>query len=362
MLIMLAGLVVVFGLIFGFKMFQSAMQKKYMSRFKQPTVTVSALKAGLQNWQRQIKAVGSLRAIRGVFVTSEVEGIVESIHFKPGDIVKKGALLVQLNADSDTALLHSLEEQARLAETVYERDRKQYRAQAISKETLDAAQTDMKSKRAQAEQQKALVIKKSITAPFDGKLGINSVNPGQFINPGNTIVSLQALESLYLDFSLPQQQVSDISLDLPVFFTVDAYPDTRSSGTITCINPNVDPATRNVGVEATVENPSQTLLPGMFVSLDMFVGKPVKYITVPQTAVSYNPYGDVVYTIENNSAKQVFVEVGETRGDQVAILKGIKEGDTVITAGQLKLRNGSPVVIDNKVQPSFDASPKPVDE
>lgn len=359
---MLVFVGIVFGGIFGFKSFQSAMRNKYMSMSKQPQVAVSAVKAGFQYWQQQFKAVGSLRAIQGVFVTSEVPGIVQSIHFKPGDTVKKGGLLVQLNADSDIALLHSLEAQAQLAQTVYERDRKQLEIQAISKETLDSARADVKSRQAQAEQQRALVIKKSISAPFEGKLGLNNVNQGQFINPGSTIVSLQALDTLYLDFYLPQQRIADISLGQAVFYTVDAYPQMQSSGTITCINPNVDPATRNLEVEATVENPGQILLPGMFVSLELLIGEPVRYITVPQTAVSYNPYGDVVYLIENNKAKQVFVEVGQTRGDQVAIIKGIKEGDTVITAGQLKLRNGSPVAINNKIQPSFEAEPRPTDQ
>lgn len=353
---------ILFGGIFGFKLLQASMQKKYMSKFQMPPVVVSAVKAEDQKWQDQFKAVGSLRAVNGVFVTCEVAGMVQSIHFRPGDHVKKGDLLVQLNADSDIALLRSLKVQAELAATVYERDKKQLEVQAISKETLDAAKADLDSKRAQAEEQRALVVKKSIIAPFDGKLGINNVTLGQYLNPGSTIVSLQALGTLYLDFFLPQQSVSNISVGQQVFFTVDAYPGKRSTGIITSINPNIDPATRNIEVEATVKNPEQSLLPGMFVSLDLLVGKEAQYITVPQTAVTYNPYGDIIYLIENNKAKQVLVDVGETRGDQVSIVKGVKEGDTVITAGQLKLKNGSPVVINNKIQPSFVEEPDPNDE
>jgi membrane fusion protein (multidrug efflux system) len=359
---MLIGIVILFGGIFGFKMFQSFMRKKYMSKFQMPPVSVSVIKAGIQNWQGQFKAVGSLRAVNGVFVTSEVAGIVQHIYFKPGDHVKKGAMIVQLNADSDVALLHSLEAQSELAGTVYERDQKEFTAQAISKETLDAAQADMKSKRAQAEQQRALVIKKGITAPFDGSLGINNVNTGQYVNPGNNIVSLQSLDTLYLDFYLPQQSVSNISVGQVVSFTVDSFPDKSFTGKISCINPNIDASTRNIETEPTVDNPQHTLLPGMFVSLELLVGNAEPFLTVPQTAVTFNPYGDVVYLVDNDIAKQAFVEVGQTRGDQIVIVHGIKEGDTVVTAGQLKLKNGSHIVINNDTQPSFEEAPEPKDE
>ncbi len=362
MLIMLAVTALVFGGVFGYKSFGAMMAKKYMGSFKDKPIAVSAMKSGYQTWQPQLKAVGSTRAISGVFVTSEVAGIVQSIHFKPGDIVKKGSLLVQLNADSDIALLHSLEIQARQAATVWERDKKQFKAQAISREALDAATSDAKSKLAQALQQKELVAKKSISAPFDGKLGINDINPGQFINPGTPIVSLQSLDNLYLDFYLPQQRVAEIAVGQTVVYTVNAYPQDVSSGTITCIDPNVDPATRNIRIEATVKNTRHLLLPGMYATVELQVGKPEQLLTLPQTAVTYNPYGDVVYLIENGRAKQALVVTGTTRGDQVAIVSGIKEGDTVVTAGQLKLRNGSPVAINNTIQPAFDAAPKAEDE
>ena len=362
MVFMLLASAVLFGGIFGYKYFQAAMGRKYMSKFKMPPVAVSTVQAGYQSWQPQLKAVGSMRAVQGVYVTSEVTGIVKSVHFKPGDLVKKGSLLIQLNAEADSALQRSLEVQAQQARNVYERNKKQFAAQAISREALDASEADLKSKRAQAQQQRELVIKKSITAPFDGKLGINNVYPGQFIHPGDRIVSLQSLDKLYLDFFLPQQRVGDISVGQTVAYTVDAYPQAASSGTISCINPNVDPATRNIQVEATIDNPRHILLPGMYASIVIETGYPERSLTLPQTAVTYNPYGDIVYLIENNIAKQAFVEIGRTRGDQVSIVNGIKEGDTVVTAGQLKLRNGVSVVINNTVQPSFNADPSPKDE
>ncbi len=372
MLIMLVAVGLLFGAIFGYKAYKARMMNKAMAGGQAPPVTVSAIKAEMQPWQPQLRSVGNLRAVRGVDVTSEISGLVRTIHFKSGDYAKEGQLIVQLNADSDIAQLRSLEASAELANTVLERDKKQYEVQAISKAALDADAADLKVKLALVAQQSALVDKKSIRAPFVGRLGISTVNPGQYLNPGDKIVTLQSLDSIYVDFYLPQQELSRISIGQKVNATADTYPGRVFTGKITSINPKVEQETRNVQVEATISNPKHELLPGMYASVEVQAGAPATYLTLPHTAVTFNPYGETVFIIEEKGkgadgkpilvVRQTFVTTGETRGDQVAVLKGVKEGDVVVSGGQLKLKNGSVVIIDNRVQPGNEAAPKPVDE
>jgi membrane fusion protein (multidrug efflux system) len=371
MVIMLLIVGVLFGGIFGFLAFRARMTKKYMT-FKPPPAVVTAITAESVPWQPQLKAIGSLRAVLGVDVTSEISGLVRSVLFKPGEEVKEGQILVKLNADADRAQLQALEAAADLAQTAYERDKKQFAVQAVSQATLDAEAADLKSKLAQVAQQQALVNKKTISAPFAGRLGISMVNQGQYVNAGDKIVTLQALGSIYADFFLPQQQLSRIARGQTVVVTTDTYPDRVFPGKITTINPKVDPETRNFQVEALIANPKHELLPGMYATIDIRAGAIQHYLTVPQTAVTYNPYGDTVYIAQESgkgpdnkpllTVKQAFVTLGPTRGDQVAILTGIKDGDRVVTSGQLKLRNGSAVIINNQVQPSNEEAPKPKDE
>ncbi len=370
MIIMLAIVILIFGGIFGFRAYKAKMSAKYKSAGP-PPATVSAIKAEYRTWPPRLKAVGSLRASRGVDLSTEVGGIVSTVYFKSGDDVRKDKLLIQLNADSDIAQLHSLEAAADLSETAFERDKKQFEIRAVSKATLDADAADLKSKRAQVSQQRAIIEKKRIQAPFDGRLGISTVNRGQYVNPGDKLVTLQALDLILIDFSLPQQELSRIAIGQKASVTTDAYPDRTFTGTLTAVNPKVDPDTRNVQVEAKVANPRRELLPGMYAMIDIKAGKAERYITLPLTAVTYNPYGDTVFIVHESkgpggklqlTVKQTFVTTGPTRGDQVAILKGVNEGDTVVTSGQLKLKNGSTVTINNQVQPSNEPAPKPQEE
>jgi membrane fusion protein, multidrug efflux system len=371
MLIMLALVAVVFGGIFGFQAFKAHMIKRFMASNKAPPVTVSAMKAEYLSWQPQLSAVGSVRAVRGVDVTTEIAGLVRKQYFKSGGQAKAGQLLVQLNADAEVAQLHALEAAAALARTTYERDKAQFAIEAVSKAQLDADAADLKSKEAQAAQQAAIVAKKAIHAPFAGRLGISLVNRGQYLNPGDKIVTLQQLDPVYVDFALPQQDLARIEVGQKVIASTDTYAGETFDGRITAMDPKVDPATRNVQVEATEKNPKQRLLPGMFATVKIDSGVTQRLLTLPQTAVTYNPYGDTVYLLVPGGpgpdgkptlvARQTFVTVGPTRGDQVAILKGISEGDLVVTAGQLKLKNGSEVIVNNSVQPSNEAAPAPVD-
>jgi len=363
---------VIFGGIFGYQAFMNRMIKKYMAAAGVPPVTVTAMKADYQTWQLKLSSVGTLRAKRGVDVTSETGGQVRALHMVSGAEVRAGDLLVELNAETDKAQLEALTAAAELAQTVYERDRKQFEIKAVSQAVLDADAADLKVKRAQASQQQTMIDKKSIRAPFAGRLGISTVNIGQYLNPGDKIVTLQDLDTLCVDFYLPQQNLSRIKIGQQVTLTTDAFAGEDFSGKITAINPKVDTATRNFQIEASIENPERKLLPGMFATVAVRAGDDQSYLTLPKTAVTYNPYGATVYLVEAKGttkegkpalfAKQTFVSVGLERGDQTAIVKGVKQGDLVITSGQLKLKNGSPVIINNAVTPLNDAAPKPADQ
>jgi membrane fusion protein (multidrug efflux system) len=269
------------------------------------------------------------------------------------------------------AQLHALEADAALAEVNYKRNKEQFAIEGISKAALDTDEANVKSKNAIATQQAAVVAKKTIRAPFSGRLGIININLGQFINPGDKMVTLQSLDPIYVDFYLPQQDLPKISINQSIKLTSDAYPDGIFKGKITTINPILDPITRNVIVEASLENREKKLLPGMYGVVDITIGSPKEYLTLPQAAITYNPYGDAVYILKEKEkdkkkdkegnpifvAHQKFVTLGETRGDQVQILKGLERGDLVVTAGQLKLKNGSLAFINNKVVPTNNPNP-----
>ena len=359
MLIMLVVLGLILMVVFGVPLYRGMMMGKAMMAMKPPATVVSAIKAQVIPWQAQIKAVGSLRARQGVEVTSEISGIVTRVMMRSGQEVKKGDVLVLLNADTDLALLRSLKVSAALARTVDERDKKQFEAQAVSQAVLDSDDAQVRSTQALVDQQTALINKKIIRAPFAGKLGINRLNGGEFISPGEMLVTLQSLDVLLADFNLPQQEFPRVSVDQEIVLTCDTYPQRAFSGKITAVSPKVESDSRNFQLEALVPNPKHELLPGMFVALEVKVGEQEDHLTLPQAAVTFNPYGQTVFVIDHNIAKQVFIETGETRGDQIVVVKGINEGDLVVTSGQLKLHNGSAVEVDNTVVPSNDQAPQP---
>jgi membrane fusion protein (multidrug efflux system) len=335
-----------------------------------PPQTVSAAAAQYSDWQPEISAVGSLRAVRGVDISTEVTGLVRALRFQSGDEAKAGQVLVELNADSELAQQHALEAAADLSATVYARDKQQFEAEAISQAQLDADAADLKNKRAQATAQAALVAKKTLRAPFAGRLGITTVNPGQYLNTGDKVVTLQAIDPIYVDFKLPQQQLSMIALGQAVNLTTDAFPGVKFVGKINAIDPRIDSSTRNFQAEATLENRDQKLMPGMFARVAVIAGDVKQYLTLPQTSITYNPYGATVFLAEKKPggtdkdliAQQSFVTLGPTRGDQVAVLKGVKEGELVVTSGQLKLVNGAPLIVDNSVKPANEANPSPQEQ
>jgi len=369
-MLIVAGLVL--GGIFGFQEFKAKTIAKVLASQGAPAQTVSTAKAEFQEWQPRLEAVGSLRAVNGADLALEAAGIVDGIHFNSGDDVKAGALLLQLRADDDIAKLHSLEASAELAQINYDRDKKQLKIQAVSQATLDADAANLKNVKAQVAEQQAVVDKKSLRAPFAGHLGIRAVDLGQYLSAGTTIVTLQALDPIYVDFILPQQTLGEMKVGQQVSMTIDTYPGQTFAGVISAINPRVDASTRNLQLRATLANPDRKLLPGMYATVGIDTGAVQRYVTLPQTAITFSAYGDSVYVVLDQGkgangqpqlvARQTFVTTGPTRGDQVAILNGIKPGDTVVSAGQIKLHNGAPILTNNTITPAADANPAPVDQ
>lgn len=372
MVIMLITVGIVFGGIFGFQAFKNTMIKKYMSAMVPPPQTVSTAMATTQEWQPQIEAVGSLRAVNGADLAFEVSGIVKELHFNSGDDVAAGDVLLRLRADDDISKLAALQATAALSEINFRRDTEQLKIKAVSQATVDTDAANVKNSNAQVAEQQAVVEKKTLRAPFAGRLGVRAVDIGQYISAGTTVVTLQALDPIYVDFFVPQQVLNQIRLEQAVAVKIDTYPDETFTGTIAAINPKVDPATRNVQVRATLKNPERRLLPGMYATVTIAAGSKERYVTLPQTAVTYNPYGETVYVVDDKGsdakgqpqliARQAFVSAGPKRGDQVAILSGIEDGQTVVTAGQMKLHNGAPLVVDNTIRPTADANPLPLDQ
>ena len=369
---MLSIVGLLFGCIFAYKMIKGMIIGHMMASTGAPAVYVSAMDIKYMPWQSQLKSVGSVRAVLGVNVTTELAGMVKAIYFTPGATVKKGDLLAQLNIDPNIAELHALEANAALAAAVYKRDTIQYKIHAVSKATLDSDEANLKSTQAQAAQQVAIIAQKTIRAPFDGRLGISAINPGQYINPGDAITMLQTIDPVYVDFYVPQQALASIKTGQSVSVQVDTFPKTLFSGIVSTIDPALDSSVRNVKVEATIKNPNAQLTPGMFASVTVNTEKPKSYLTLPLNAVTFNPYGEVVYVINENRknkkskpyliAKETFIVTGEKRDNQVMILKGLKEGDKIITSGQLKLKNGSTVIINNTVAPENSVPSIAVDE
>jgi membrane fusion protein (multidrug efflux system) len=373
MTIMLCGVLLLLGLIFAFNQFKTFMIKHFISGMGLPPATVSTMVVATSEWQPKLTSVGNVRAFRGVELSTEIGGLVLTVPIKSGQDVKEGELLIKLNDASDVAQLKSLKAMADLAKVINERDKAQLAIQAISKNVYDTSTADMKAKRAQVDQQTALVAKKNLKAPFSGRVGIVTINPGQYVNPGDKLLTLQTIDPIYVDFTLPQSSAGTIKAGQTIDLQTDAFKDAVFSGKITAVSPKVDLNTRNIQIEAQISNPDKKLLPGMFANVNINLGDKLELLTLPQTAVTYNPYGSTVFiAVKTNrkdkkgnpimEAQQVFVTPGLKRGDQVAIMKGLEPGMTVITSGQLKLKNGTPLIVNNNVLPANSPNPKPQEQ
>ena len=336
-----------------------------------PPQTVSASVAKYREQSIQLRAVGTVQAVRGVEVSGQVAGLVSSIHFSSGSEVKKGALLVDLVANDEVAKLQALQATAALSKLTYERDLLQLRVKGVSQQVVDADREITRRDEAQVSEQQAEIEYKSIRAPFSGGLGIRRVNIGQYVQAGTPIVTLQQLDPIYVDFYVPQQDFGQLRVGQHVVARVDAYQNRPFPGVISAINLTVDSGSRNVQVQATLRNEDHSLVPGMFSTVEVDTNVVERRIVVPSTAISYSPSGNTVFLLESKSdasgkkvtfARESIVVTGEARGDQVAILRGLDAGQWVASAGQSKLTTGTPVVIDNSVAPSESDDPNPKDE
>ncbi|MBN8712389.1 MAG: efflux RND transporter periplasmic adaptor subunit [Xanthomonadales bacterium] len=372
MLWMIVGVLLLIALIAGIKVL---LVMRMLHNMPKPTpATVSTVTASEQAWQPALQSVGSLRAVNGANLAMDVAGVVTAVNLKSGQEVKEGQLLLQLRDSDDVAALHQFEAAAQLAKLTFDRARQQLAAQAISQADYDTAAADFKAKQAAVAQQQALVAKKQLRAPFSGRAGIITLSPGDYLSAGTAVATLQQLDSLFVDFNLPQRELGRLHVGQRVHLTLDAYAGRTFDGEISAINPRVDPESRNVQVEARVPNHDQALTPGMFAKLSVGVGEQRPRLTLPQAAIVYNPYGDTVYVVQPSKGKdeqgkplpatvqQTFVTLGDTRGDQVAVVKGLEPGTVVVTSGQIKLKNGAPIIIDNSVQPASNMQPTPQEQ
>jgi membrane fusion protein (multidrug efflux system) len=396
MVIMIVAVLVLIAVIAGIKVL--LVMKMLAGMKPPPPAVVTTARSSYQEWQPELRAVGTLRAARGADLALEVAGLVGRVNVRSGEDVKSGQLLLELVTTDEVANLHQLEAQAALAQLTFERAQRQIAVHVIAQADYDTAAADLKVKQAAVAQQQAVIGKKQLRAPFAGRAGIVTITPGSYLNSGTTIVTLQELDPVYADFYVPQKNLAQAQVGRKAALTLDAFPGKVFPGTVNAVNPKVDTDTRNVLIEARVPNPDRVLSPGMFVNVAIDVGSQQRYLTLPQTAIVYNPYGETAYVVRTKSqfdadraaatagdadpvdnqpapkkkskgppplspdaqvVEQTFVTTGPTRGDQVAILKGLAAGAEVVTSGQIKLKNGAPVRIDNSVRPTDNPNPTP---
>jgi membrane fusion protein, multidrug efflux system len=365
------GLLLLAGGISGIKALQI---KKMIDQGKAmtfPPEVVTATQVKKSAWESTLSAVGSLTAVQGVTIAAELPGKVVRIAFEPGTKVQAGDLLLKQDSTTEEAQLRSAEAQIALAQNNFNRIEQLFNRNAISRADYDNADAQLKANRAQADAIRTAIAKKNILAPFSGQLGIRLVNLGEILKEGTAIVSLQTLNPIFANFQVPQHQLGQLKLGYLVRITSDALPGEAIDGKISAINPQVDSATRNISIQATLANTQEHLRPGMFVDVQVVLPGQNEVLAVPATGVMYAPYSDSVFVVEDKTdektgqqgkaVRQQFVRLGEKRGDFISVVSGLKETDSIVTTGVFKLRNGQSVVIDNKLAPEFKLSPKPAD-
>jgi membrane fusion protein, multidrug efflux system len=363
------GLLLIFLLLAGIKAMQ--IRKMMAMPMVLPPTTVSSVEVKQDDWPPIFSSIGTISAVQGATVSAELAGTVAEIKFENGGIAKKGDVLMRLDASSEEAQLKSSVADLELARSDLARARDLAARNVVSKAELDAAESKFQQKEGVVNNMRSMISKKEVLAPFDGQIGIRQVNVGQMITAGQQVVSLQALDPLYVDFALPQQNLPKLSPGLEVRVHTDVVAGSEFPGKLTALNSSVDPVTRNVTLQATIDNKDHALRPGMFAKIDVLLPDKQKTLVVPGTAVSYAPYGDSVFVIEKKKdektgkesqvLRQQFVRVGEARGDFVSITKGLEEGQQIVSTGVFKLRNGMPVVINNDLAPKPELNPKPAD-
>lgn len=381
MMWMLVITAVVFGGLFGMKWFGNKMMNQYFDNMSMPAAAVSSAKAASLSWRSTISGVGTVVASQGTLISSESGGLVAKVHFESGAQVKRGDLLVTLSAGSEQADLARLQSQATLAKSELSRLQRLYSLEAISKSELDRAETDFRATQSAADGQRAKLAQKQIRAPFSGQLGIRQVDVGQYLQAGETMVTLQQLDPVYIDFTLPEKDVLLVDVGQSVKVTLDGQNDRVFEGVVSAIEPQVDVQTRNFKVRANVANADRSLRPGQFARAEIALPDVRKVVAIPLTSVSYNPYGNSVYVIVKAPKKAAaegqeasaeksedelvvrrrFIKTGEARGDMVEVTEGVSAGDEVATSGLLKLQNDAKVIINNTVMPPSSTNPTPAE-
>jgi membrane fusion protein, multidrug efflux system len=368
---MLLMLILVAGFIAGIAYWKFTQIQKgiAMSKsFAQPPSAVTTTVVKSQTWQPVLRAVGTLKAVNGVTVSTDLAGIVTEIAFESGSPVKKGALLVKLDTQQEEAQLRSTQARLELAKTDVARKRELLGKKTIAQAEFDPAQSQLQQMQAAVQEMTALIERKQVTAPFDGVIGIRQVNIGQYLNPGAPIAPLQSMDPIYADFALPQHHLSSIQTGTDLRLAANGLKGAQFEGEVAAIDSQVDETTRNFTVRGTVKNPDGKLRPGMFVDVEVLLPPSEKVLAIPSTSIAYAPYGDSVYVVREapgpdgkpaRQAQQQFVKLGAKQGDQVTIVSGLQEGDEVVTSGAFKLRPGAPVQVNNAVQPGNELKPAP---
>jgi membrane fusion protein (multidrug efflux system) len=364
-LITLIALGVVLGVVLGIKVLQIKKLKDSGGNFQQPPEFVTSSTITEDSWKQTLNAIGSLAAYQGVTVSTEVAGKVTGIHFESGEAVDKGRLLLELDTSTEAAQLAAAEANAQLATINLERAKRLRQSNTVAEAELDSAEANSLSAAAQVENLNALIAKKRIKVPFTGRLGIRQVDLGQFINNGDPVVSLQSLDPIYVDFSLPQKDVALLQTGMSLEIVVDSFPGNIFSGKLTAINPEINVSTRTISLRGTLDNPEGNLLPGMFaqVSVVLPVEQPKKI--VPSTAIVYASYGDSIFVINEKDGQMIvdqrFVQIGEARGDYVSIVSDLEVGSKIVSTGAFKLRQGMRVELNNDLGTNPAIDPKPED-
>ena len=367
------GVVIVLPLvggIFGIKVFQFKAMSDASAKQMMPPQPVNFFQVREDIWQPSYSSVGTVMAVQGTVVSAEAEGTVREIAFAAGSLVHAGEVLVRLDADIEQAQLQAAEADAKWAQVSFNRAKELIGPKVISRADFDSAENTLKQAQARVNNIRAVIAKKTVRAPFSGKLGIRKISVGQFLDKGSPVVSLHSLDPVYVDYSLPQQRLGDLQEGLKVTLSSDAFKGRKFEGEITAINPEIDSATRNIRIQATLANPQGRLRPGMFVTVDTFLAKSQKVLLIPAAAVLHAPFGNSVFIIEEGKTaspdgakslvvRQQFVRLGQRRGDFVAATEGVKIGDKIVATGTFKLRPGMPVVIDNTLAPQFKLAPTP---
>ena len=364
-------LAVVFG--FGFVKFtqiQGFMKLAKSGAFEPPPTAVTTDVAKQSEWQPTLRSVGTATAVNGVTISTDLAGIVRQIAFESGNKVHAGDLLVRLDTTQEEAQLHQAEAQRDFAAVTLKRDKDLLEKHAISQSDYDNAEASSRQGQASVDQYSALIARKTLRAPFDGVTGIRQVNLGQYLKEGDMVVTLQAFDPIYVTFDLPQQDLSKLAVGQPVALQVDAFEGQSFAGKITAINSLVDQATRNVQIQATFANPDFRLRPGMFAKVNVIMNEKQNVVAIPATAIHYAPYGDSIFIVsemkdpqgkEYKGVKEQFIKLGQSRGDMIAIVSGLKPGDEVVTSGVFRLKSGAHVNVNNQIKPGSDLAPNPAD-